>query len=134
MSQSLEIIRSLTHPLSAPKNSSPTTITRTTSRNLLFSFPQMLAHHSVGGCPLAVGDLLGSGTISGPDPGSQGSLLEQTTNGKNRVTLSGDEDRAFLEDGDEVVLRGWCQGEDEEGLVGFGECRGRVESALPLDY
>jgi fumarylacetoacetase len=84
-------------------------VTRTDSKNLIFSFPQMLAHHSINGCPFRAGDLLGSGTISGPDPGTFGSLLEQTSGGKNHITISG-EQRTFLQDGDEVVFTGVCRG------------------------
>ncbi|MCJ1475636.1 hypothetical protein MMC13_004299 [Lambiella insularis] len=106
-----------------------TTITRTNSRNLLFSFPQMLAHHSITGCPLQVGDLLGSGTISGSDPGTLGSMLEQCANGTSTIKLNGGEERTFLQDGDIVTMRGWAGG-DEDGLVGFGECTGRIQPAI----
>jgi fumarylacetoacetase len=100
------------------------TICKTSAKNLLFSFPQMLAHHSINGCAMNSGDLLGSGTISGTEPGSQGSMLEQTKNGKEMITI-GSKSRIFLEDGDEVVIRGMC---GEPGrFVGFGECRGRIE-------
>jgi len=102
-----------------------TTVTRTNAKNLLFSFPQMIAHHSVTGCPLNVGDLLGSGTISGTEPGSHGSLLEQTGGGKQKVKLNGGAERMFIQDGDEIIMRGYCGG-DEEGLVGFGECTGKI--------
>lgn len=108
-----------------------TTVTRTNARNLLFSFPQMLAHHSVTGCPMQVGDLLGSGTISGTEPGTEGSLLEQCQNGKSVVRLRNGEERKFLEDGDVVTIRGWCGGEEGE-LVGFGECVGRIEPAIQM--
>lgn len=80
-----------------------------------------------------VGDLLGSGTISGPDASSRGSLLEQTDNGKTPMKLEGGEERTFLQDGDEVTLRGWCGGEDG-ALVGFGECVGRIEPAKQLHF
>ncbi|KAJ9647831.1 hypothetical protein H2199_001607 [Coniosporium tulheliwenetii] len=110
-----------------------TTISRTTGRNLLFSFPQMLAHHSITGCPMQVGDLLGSGTISGREPGERGSLLEQNENGKSTIKLEGGEERKFLEDGDEIAITGVC-GEDEEALVGFGECVGAIEPALQFDF
>ena len=92
----------------------------------------MLAHHSVGGCPMRVGDLLGSGTISGTEEGSQGSMLEQTRGGKAPLRLQGtpDEQRFFLQDGDTVAIRGWCAGPEGE-LVGFGECVGKIEPALP---
>lgn len=105
------------------------TITKTNARNLLWSFPQMLTHHTITGCPLQPGDLLGSGTISGTSNSEMGSLLEQSENGKTAVKLSGGEERIFLEDGDEVTITGVC-GSDEEALVGFGKCVGRIEPAL----
>ncbi|KAF1982925.1 Fumarylacetoacetase [Aulographum hederae CBS 113979] len=115
------------------KSGTRTTITRTSASNLLFSFPQMIAHHTIGGCPFNVGDLLGSGTISGTDPTSRGALLEQSENGKVSIKLDGGEERTFLEDGDTITITGLC-GEDEEGLVGFGECSGTVEPAIKLDF
>lgn len=84
----------------------------------------MLAHHTVTGCPLRTGDLIGTGTISGVDEGGLGSLLEATRNGVVAVKVGGEE-RRFLEDGDEVVIEGGCG----RG-VGFGCVRGRVVSAL----
>ncbi|KAF2463186.1 Fumarylacetoacetase [Lindgomyces ingoldianus] len=113
------------------KTGNSTTITKTSSRNLLWSFPQMLTHHSITGCPFNVGDLLGSGTISGLEQSERGSLLEQNENGKTSIKLSGSEVRHFLEDGDEITITGVC-GSDEEALVGFGECVGRIEPALKL--
>ena len=105
------------------------TICATSAKNLLFSFPQMLAHHSINGCAMHSGDLLGSGTISGTEPGSQGSMLEQTKNGKETIKI-GSQSRTFLDDGDEVVIRGMC---GEPGrYVGFGECRGRIEPTSPM--
>ncbi len=76
---------------------------------------------------LEVGDLFGSGTISGTESGSQGSLLELTEDGKKPMTLLGGEVRTFLEDGDSINLRAWA-GTDEENLVGFGECFGMILS------
>ncbi|KAI9782941.1 MAG: hypothetical protein M1839_004416 [Geoglossum umbratile] len=111
--------------------SGTTTIARTSSINLLWSFPQMLAHHSITGCPMQVGDLLASGTISGTEPGTQGCLLEQSRAGREALRLQGGEERRFLEDGDTVTIRGVC-GDDENSLVGFGECRGRIEPAAKL--
>lgn len=93
----------------------------------------MLAHHSITGCPMQVGDLLGSGTISGKEPSSRGSLLEQNDNGKTTIKLSGGEERKFLEDGDEITITGVC-GTDEDALVGFGECVGRIEPALSFSF
>ena len=91
----------------------------------------MIAHHTINGCPLQVGDLLGSGTISGPSSSEFGSLLEQSQNGKTPVKLSNDEERSFLEDGDEIIMSGVC-GSDEDALVGFGQCSGRIEPALKM--
>ncbi|KAF1840791.1 Fumarylacetoacetase [Cucurbitaria berberidis CBS 394.84] len=110
-----------------------TTISKVNARNLLWSFPQMLAHHTITGCPFQPGDLLGSGTISGSSPAEYGSFLEQSNNGKSAITLDGGEKRTFLEDGDEITIKGVC-GTDEEALVGFGECVGRIEPALTLSY
>jgi fumarylacetoacetase len=103
-----------------------TNVLNSNGKHLLFSFPQMLAHHSIGGCPMRVGDLLGSGTISGTQPGSQGSFLELSNGGKEAIKLEGGAERKFLQDGDTVVLRGVC-GSEDTGLVGFGECRGTIK-------
>jgi len=94
-------------------------------RDLYWSFPQLVAHHTSNGCNLLPGDLLASGTISGPTEGSQGSLLEITQRGATPLTLLNGETRTFLQDGDEVILRGYCE---REGLprIGLGECRGTV--------
>ncbi|KAI9653313.1 MAG: hypothetical protein M1821_007637 [Bathelium mastoideum] len=113
------------------KSGKTTTITRTSSKNLLFSFPQMLAHHSITGCPMNVGDLLGSGTISGTQPSERGALLEQTWNGRDPIKLKDGEERIFLEDGDTVTIRGVC-GSKDDGLVGFGECVGTTDAAVDL--
>lgn len=91
----------------------------------------MLAHHSSTGCPLQVGDLLGSGTISGTGAGTQGSMLEQSANGKSPVKLNGGEERTFLEDYDVVSITGWA-GHEEGGLVGFGECSGMIQPAVMM--
>jgi len=99
-------------------------LANTNAKNLLFSYAQMLAHHSVSGCNMRVGDLLGSGTISGTDPGSYGSFLEQTHNGKTPIKIGGGEERSFLEDGDKVTIRGFCG--EEGSYVGFGECVGTI--------
>jgi len=104
-----------------------TTISRTNFRLMYWSMAQQLAHHTVGGCNTRVGDLMGSGTISGPTPESCGSLLESTWNGQRPLQLEEGGERVFLQDGDEVTLRGWCQGEGYR--VGFGESAGRVLAA-----
>lgn len=85
----------------------------------------MIAHHTITGCNLSVGDLLGSGTISGPERGTQGSFLEASEGGKVPVQLPGGESRLFLEDGDTIRITGWA-GDEENGLVGFGDCVGTI--------
>ncbi|VUC29082.1 unnamed protein product [Clonostachys rosea] len=104
-----------------------TTITETSSKNLIWSFPQMIAHHTFSGCPMRPGDLLGSGTISGTTDSSRGSLLEQNGRGKKVIKLDGGEERKFLEDGDTITIYG-VSGE-EGALVGFGECSGQIVEA-----
>jgi fumarylacetoacetase len=97
---------------------------------MYWSFKQQLAHHSINGCNMQTGDLLGSGTISGPTPDSLGSILEMTLNGKNPMTLDDGVVRTFLEDGDEVVLKGHC-GNGSTGL-GFGVAAGIIHPS-PFD-
>ena len=94
--------------------------------NMYWTVAQMIAHHSVGGCKLQPGDLFGSGTLSGQNPDAVGSLLESTAGGKQPLTLESGEQRTFLEDGDEVILRARCR-RDGYPTIGFGECRGRVQ-------
>jgi fumarylacetoacetase len=93
----------------------------------------MVAHHTSTGCNLQTGDLLGSGTVSGTGSSERGCLLEQTENGKNPVKIADGEERTFLLDGDEVTFTGVC-GTDEDALVGFGQCTGRVEPALKMRF
>jgi fumarylacetoacetase len=101
-----------------------TRISRTNFRYLYWSMAQQLAHHTVTGCNTRTGDLMGSGTISGPTPESFGSLLELTWNGARSLHLVGGGTRTFLEDGDEVSITGWCQGANYR--IGFGTVSGRV--------
>ena len=109
---------------------STTTVAKTNAKNLLYSFPQMLAHHSVAGCNMNAGDLLGSGTISGAQPGELGSFLENTNGGKNPIKLADGSERVFLQDGDKVVLRGMCG--EEGSYVGFGDCSAVIQPAHPI--
>lgn len=99
---------------------------RTNYNEMYYSSAQQLAHHASSGCPMRVGDLLGSGTISGPARDSVGALLEMTEGGKTPVTL-GDETRVFLHDGDTVTLFGHAQGDGYR--IGFGPCTGTIQSA-----
>ena len=105
--------------------SEATTICRTNYRAMYWSMAQQLAHHTVSGCNLRVGDVMGSGTISGSTPDSYGSLLELSWNGQKPLTLQdGTTQRSFLEDGDTVTMHGWCQGQGYR--IGFGAVTGRV--------
>lgn len=103
----------------------PTTVCQTNAKYLYWTPGQQIAHHTITGCNLRVGDLLASGTISGPDPESFGSLLELTWNGQKPLRLSNGVDRKFLEDFDEVIMAGWC-GNDESVRIGFGEVKGKL--------
>jgi fumarylacetoacetase len=110
------------------------TVSHANFRALYWTMAQQLAHHTVSGCNVRVGDLMGSGTISGTTPGSQGSLLELTRNGAQPLTLGTVSSaagirRGFLEDGDQVIMTGWCQGDGYR--VGFGEVSGTILPALP---
>jgi len=107
-----------------------TRISETNYRYLYYSAAQQLAHHAIGGCKMNVGDLLGSGTISGPDRSQFGSLLELSWGGTNPVVLEGGETRSFLEDGDTMILKGYAQGEGYR--IGFGECAGKILPAPPV--
>jgi fumarylacetoacetase len=100
------------------------TIARTNFRHMYWTMAQQLAHHTVSGCNTRVGDLMGSGTISGPTPDSFGSLLELTWNGARPLALDSDGTRTFILDGDELTLAGWCQGDGYR--VGFGACVGKI--------
>lgn len=113
--------------LQTTKQREPVIICRSNLKHLYWSFNQMLAHHASGGCNLRPGDLLGSGTISGPTPDSFGSLLELAWRGTKPVELPSGETRSFLEDGDTVTLTGYAQGDGFR--VGLGECSGTVVPA-----
>ena len=106
-----------------------TRITKTSFRHQYWTYAQMVAQHTMGGCNLQPGDLLGSGTISGPTPDQAGAIIELTKSGKEPITLDNGEQRAFLQDGDAVALRGWCQ-RDGYARIGFGESRGEVLPAI----
>jgi fumarylacetoacetase len=106
----------------------PRVLARTNFRHSYWAVAQMVAHHTVNGCNLEPGDLLGSGTQSGPTPDQAGSLLELTDGGKRAITLADGETRMFLEDGDRVILRGWCE-QPGCARIGFGEASGTVLAA-----
>jgi fumarylacetoacetase len=105
-------------------------ISQSNSQDAYWTIGQLVAHHTVNGCNLSPGDLLGTGTLSGPAPEQGGSLLELSHGGKKPLQLPNGETRTFLEDGDEVVLRARCERDGFRG-IGFGECRGRVLASQP---
>lgn len=114
----------------APDGRDATVITRTNYCQMYYSAAQQLCHHTTSGCPMRVGDLLGSGTISGPEKDSRGALLELSWGGKDPVTLDTGDTRTFLEDGDTLTLRGHAQGDGYR--IGFGACAGKIVPAAPL--
>jgi fumarylacetoacetase len=109
---------------------SPVRLSESNFRHAYWTVAQMIAHHTVNGCNLRPGDLLGTGTQSGPAPAEAGSLLELSRGGRAPLGLPDGERRAFLADGDTVILRGCCA-RAGAARIGFGEARGRIEPALP---
>jgi fumarylacetoacetase len=114
--------------LQTEKMEQPFKIGTSNFRHLYWNVCQQLAHHTVNGCSLRAGDLLASGTISGPTPDSYGSMLELAWKGTRPITLPGGEQRTFLQDGDRISMTGWCQGAGYR--VGFGEVTGKMLPAL----
>lgn len=114
-----------------PEGGTETIISRTNYAEMYYSAPQQLAHHTTSGCPMNVGDLLGSGTISGPTKDSRGSLLELSWGGKEPFPIIGGT-RSFIEDNDTLTLRGHAQGQGYR--IGFGDCVGKLLPALPDPY
>ena len=113
-----------------PEGGRETVLSRTNLRELYYSAAQQLAHHTSSGCPMRVGDLLGSGTISGPTKDSRGSLLELSWGGKEPIPLDTGETRSFIEDGDTLTLRGAAEGNGYR--IGFGDCSGQLLPARDL--
>ena len=112
--------------------SQPSLISESNLKYLYWSFKQQLAHHTVNGCNMRTGDLFATGTISGPTPTSFGSLLELSHNGSKPIVLDSGATRGFIEDGDEIILRGFANVKDGEGRsvrIGFGDCSGVLVAA-----
>ncbi|CUH81243.1 fumarylacetoacetase [Tropicibacter naphthalenivorans] len=116
----------------APEGAPETVISRTNYNTMYYSSAQQLAHHTTSGCPMNVGDLLGSGTISGTEKDQRGALLEITWGGQDPITLDTGETRAFVEDGDTLTLRGHALGDGFR--IGFGDCTAKVLPALEDPY
>lgn len=111
-----------------PERSEPTTVCRSNFKYMYWNVNQQLSHHTVNGCNIQVGDMYASGTISGPSPGSYGSMLELSWNGQKALTMPDETERKFIEDGDTVIMRGFAE---KDGIrIGFGECKGKI---LPAD-
>ena len=104
------------------KGLAPHRLSQSDARHMYWTAAQIVAHHASGGCNLEPGALMGTGTISGPDAASTGSLLEASNGGKTPIRLASGEERTFLQDGDEVILTARC-GRDGAATIGFGECR-----------
>jgi fumarylacetoacetase len=116
--------------LQSEKMAGPETICSSNLRHLYWNIAQQLAHHTVNGCNLQPGDLLATGTISGPTQDSFGSFLELAWKGTRPLVFACGEKRAFLQDGDRVTITGWCQGDGYR--VGFGEVTGKILPARPV--
>lgn len=116
-----------------PKNAESTTVVcETNFKYMYWSMAQQLTHHTITGCKVEVGDMMGSGTISGSTPDSYGSMLEIAWNATKPVTLTGGATRSFIEDGDTVIMKGYSE---KDGIrVGFGEVRGKVLPAINFDF
>ena len=114
--------------VASAKSGAETQISKSNTKYLYWNMAQQLAHHTVNGCNVQVGDLLASGTISGPTPDSLGSLLEISWGGKNPITLNDGSTRTFLQDGDQLIIRAWSG--EGAARVGFGEVEGTVLPAI----
>lgn len=108
----------------APENSEPTLVSQSNFKHLYWSMSQQLAHHTSNGCRVNSGDMMGSGTISGPTPESFGSMLELTWGGKNPIKMSDGTERKFINDNDTVIMKGYC--EDSNIRIGFGEVTSKL--------
>lgn len=111
-----------------PDGSEATTLCRSNTKYLYWNVNQQLAHHTINGCNIQVGDVYASGTISGPSAGSFGSMLELSWNGKKGLSMPDGSVRHFLEDGDTVIMK--AHAEKNGVRIGFGECRGTILPAL----
>ena len=113
-----------------PENTEETVITKSNFKYMYWTMSQQLAHHTVNGCRVNSGDMMGSGTISGPTPDSYGSMLELSWGGKNPLKLNDGSERKFINDNDTVIMRGYCK--NDEVRIGFGECAGKLLPAIEI--
>jgi fumarylacetoacetase len=120
---------SILTPAMRAAGAAPVQLSRASSATLYWTVAQMIAHHTSSGCNLEIGDLMGSGTVSGPEAASWASLLELSKGAREPLTLPNGEKRAFLEDGDEVIFRAHCE-RDGFTRIGFGECRAVIAPSM----
>jgi len=113
-----------------PENGTPNCVTKSNFKYMYWNMSQQLAHHTINGCPVKSGDMMGSGTISGPTPDSYGSMLELSWRGEKPIKLNDGTERKFINDNDTVTLRGYCKNENVR--IGFGECSTKILPALDL--
>ena len=111
-----------------PENSTETIICNSNYKYMYWTMEQQLAHHTINGCNVNVGDMMGSGTISGPQPNEYGSMMELSWKGTKPVKLNDGTERKFINDNDTVILRGYCQ--NEKVRIGFGECKAKLLPAI----
>ncbi|MEP2935109.1 MAG: fumarylacetoacetase [Gilvibacter sp.] len=112
-----------------PENSATTKVSHSNFKYMYWNMSQQLAHHTVNGCNVLSGDMMGSGTISGPTPDSYGSMLELSWAGKNPLKLNDGSERSFINDNDTVTLKGYCT--NDQVRIGFGDCSTKILPALP---
>jgi fumarylacetoacetase len=115
---------------SRAKGASPAVLANSNFKEAYWSIAQMITHHTVNGCNLQAGDLLGTGTLSGPEVGQEGSLLELNHGGKTPIDLPWGEQRVFLQDHDEIIMRAQCQ-KPGYPTISLGQCAGTVLPAKP---
>ena len=113
-----------------PENAEATKVTTSNFKYMYWNMSQQLAHHTINGCPVNSGDMMGSGTISGPTPDSYGSMLELSWRGENPVKLNDGSERKFINDNDTVIIKGFCK--NDEVRIGFGECRTKLLPAIDM--
>ena len=107
-----------------PENNVETVVSKSNFKYMYWTMAQQLAHHTSNGCKVNSGDMMGSGTISGPTPDSYGSMLELSWGGKNPVKLNDGTERKFIQDNDTVLIKGFCK--NEKVRIGFGECSSKL--------
>ena len=115
-----------------PENGEETIVSKSNFKYMYWSMSQQLAHHTINGCRINSGDMMGSGTISGPTPDSYGSMLELSWGGKKTIPMKDGSERKFINDNDTVIIKGYC--ENNEVRIGFGECSSKLLPAVELKH